>query len=197
PDPFRLSYSASVFREEPAMSGGERELMQAGVELIGPSGPIADAEILALCVEAIERCGLTLDRDAVHVGNVALARRLFAEVPADSREIILASLRGGDLVGALRIARDVGLSDAAVERARHVLGLLGKRIEEIGHDQEVMTIRDVIHHARELYPGTPLWGLPNLSLVPELPYYTATVFEIVHPKLGAPIASGGRYDLLL
>jgi ATP phosphoribosyltransferase regulatory subunit len=33
--------------------------------------------------------------------------------------------------------------------------------------------------------------------MPELPYYTGVVFEIVHPALGAPIASGGRYDLLL
>src|SRR5207245_92197 len=66
----RLSYFASVFREEPAMSAGQREFVQAGVELIGPSGPMADAEILALCVEAIERCGLRLEPASVHVGHV-------------------------------------------------------------------------------------------------------------------------------
>ena len=193
----RLSYFLPVFREEPAMTGGERELVQAGVELIGPSGPLADAEVLALCVDAIERCGLSLEPDAIHVGNVGLVRRLFESLPDDHRELVFAALRGGDHVGALRIAREAGLPDDAVERARHTLALIGRRVEEMPDDADVMAIRHVIHFARELYPGKPLWGLPNLSLVPELPYYTGVVFEIVHPALGAPIASGGRYDLLL
>ncbi|OLC53922.1 MAG: hypothetical protein AUH85_13040 [Chloroflexi bacterium 13_1_40CM_4_68_4] len=196
-DALRLSYFSPVYREEPAMTAGEREFVQAGVELIGPAGPMADAEVLALCVDAIERCGLSLDVRSVHVGNVGLVRRLFADLPDDARELVLGALRSGDQVGAIRIARDAGMSAAAVERARHTLGLLGKRIEELGDDDDVMAIRNVIHYARELYPGKPMWGLPNLSLVPELPYYTGIVFEIVHPALGSPIASGGRYDLLL
>ena len=193
----RLSYFAPVFREEPAMTAGEREFVQAGVELIGPSGPLADAEVLAVCVDALERCGLALDPDAVHVGHVGLVRKLFAELADDAREVVLGTLRGGDQVGALRIAREAGLSDAAVARARHALGVIGRGIEELGGDGEAMAIRHVIHYARELYPGKPLWGVPNLSLVPELPYYTGIVFEIVHPAVGYPIASGGRYDLLL
>ena len=193
----RLSYFSTVYREEPAMTAGEREFVQAGAELIGPSGPMADAEVLALCVDAIERCGLSLDAQAVHVGNVALVRRLFADLSADARELVLGALRGGDQVGAIRIARDAGMSAPAIERARHILSLIGKAIDEIGEDDDVMAIRHVVHYARELYPGKPLWGVPNLSLVPELPYYTGVVFEIVHPALGSPIASGGRYDLLL
>jgi ATP phosphoribosyltransferase regulatory subunit HisZ len=55
----------------------------------------------------------------------------------------------------------------------------------------------VIHLPRDLCAGEPLWGVPNLSLVPELPYYTGVVFEALHPKTGFPIAAGGRYDLLL
>ena len=47
----RLSYFAPVFREEPAMLGAEREFSQAGIELVGPSGPLADAEALALLAE--------------------------------------------------------------------------------------------------------------------------------------------------
>jgi ATP phosphoribosyltransferase regulatory subunit len=40
------------------------------------------------------------------------------------------------------------------------------------------------------------WGVPNLALVPALPYYTGIVFEAMHPDAGV-IASGGRYDLLI
>ena len=54
----RLAYFAPVFREQPAMLGAEREYDQAGVELVGPSGPLADAEVLALLAESLEHCGL-------------------------------------------------------------------------------------------------------------------------------------------
>jgi ATP phosphoribosyltransferase regulatory subunit len=39
--------------------------------------------------------------------------------------------------------------------------------------------------------------VPNLAIIPELPYYTGVVFEALHPASGFPIAAGGRYDLLL
>lgn len=194
----RLSYLVPVFREEPAMSAGEREFVQAGVELIGPSGSASDAEVLALLAESVERCGLRLGAAAIHVGNVALVRRLFASLPAEARESVLAALRAGDQVAAFALARRAGLAERALERARHVLSLAGRGIEELGDDAEAMEIRHVIHHARELYPGgEELWGLPNVGLVPALPYYTGVVFEVFHPELGVPIASGGRYDVLL
>jgi ATP phosphoribosyltransferase regulatory subunit HisZ len=48
-----------------------------------------------------------------------------------------------------------------------------------------------------MFAGQPLWGIPNLALLPALPYYTGIVFEAFHPGVGFPIAAGGRYDLLL
>jgi len=85
----RLSYFAPVFREEPAMLGAEREYDQAGVELVGPSGPLADAEVLALLAESLARCGL---RDAtIEVGHVGVVRRAFADL---GDEAVAAVLRG-------------------------------------------------------------------------------------------------------
>src|SRR5881628_3946085 len=80
----RLSYFAPVFREAPAMTAGEREVVQAGVELIGPSGKLADAEVLALLAESLERCGMRLDAAALHVGHVGAVRRLFAGLSDDA-----------------------------------------------------------------------------------------------------------------
>src|SRR5437879_13268017 len=47
----RLSYVAPVFREEPAMTGGAREVLHAGVELVGGDGTVAAGENLALLAE--------------------------------------------------------------------------------------------------------------------------------------------------
>ncbi|HEV8230069.1 MAG TPA: ATP phosphoribosyltransferase regulatory subunit [Candidatus Limnocylindria bacterium] len=190
----RLSYFAPVFREESAMLGEEREFDQAGIELVGASGALADAEALALLAESLAACGLS--GASIEVGHVGVVTRLFADATEETRSDVLRALRAGDHVGALRIAREGGMSEAAVERARSALAARGRDIERIdipGVDE----LREVIHLAREIFPGEPLWGVPNLALVPELPYYTGIVFEALHPASGFPIATGGRYDLLL
>jgi len=192
----RLSYFAPVFREAPAMTAGARELVQAGVELIGPSGKLADAEVIALLAESLERCGLRLDAAALHVGHIGAVRGLFAGLSDDASARVLGALRQGDLVGALRTAREAGARKDELERARRALGVIGRDVEGLSGD-EVNEVREVIHLARERWPGAVrLWGLPNLGLVPALPYYTGIVFETLHPEVGV-VASGGRYDLLI
>jgi len=176
------------------MHGAEREYDQAGVELVGPSGTLADAEVLALLAEALDRCGL---RGAtIEVGHVAVVRRIFDALSPEACDLVLADLRRGDLVGAFRRAREAGMAEDELARARTALGARGRAIESVDVEG-VMELREVIHLARELHAGEPLWGVPNLALVPELPYYTGVVFEALHPESGFPIAAGGRYDLLL
>jgi ATP phosphoribosyltransferase regulatory subunit len=192
----RLSYFAPVFREQPAMTATEREVVQAGVELIGTSGPIADAEVLALLVESLERCGLRPDATTIHVGHVGVVRRLFAALGEEPKADVLNALRAGDLVGAFRRAEDAGMAPADIARAQAALGVIGPGVEKLAGD-DLTALRDVIHLAREGWPGrVELWGLPNVGLVPALPYYTGIVFEALHPDVGV-IASGGRYDLLI
>jgi ATP phosphoribosyltransferase regulatory subunit len=192
----RLSYFAPVFREQPAMTATEREVVQAGVELIGTSGPIADAEVLALLVESLERCGLRPDATTIHVGHVGVVRRLFDPLDEEPRAEVLNALRAGDLVGAFRRAQDAGITAEDMARAQAALGVVGRGIEQLDGD-DVDELRHVVHLARERWRGSvELWGLPNLGLIPALPYYTGIVFEALHPDVGV-IASGGRYDLLI
>jgi ATP phosphoribosyltransferase regulatory subunit len=176
------------------MLGAEREYDQAGVELVGPSGTLADAEVLALLAESLARCGL---RDAtIEVGHVGVVRRAFAALRDDDSAAVMDALRAGDHVGAFGHAADAGMRGDALARARAALAARGREIENVDIDG-VDELREVIHLARDLFAGEPLWGIPNLSLVPALSYYTGVVFEALHPNSGFPIAAGGRYDLLL
>jgi ATP phosphoribosyltransferase regulatory subunit len=187
----RLSYVAPVFREEPAMSGGAREVLQAGVELVGGEGALADAEILALLVESLERCGLRICESTVQVGDIRLVSGLFAGLPEDARGDVLQALRQGDIARALGRARGSAMPPEDLERARRALTGSGVDVAEAGR------LCGVIELARERWPGKEKrWGSPNLGLLPALPYYTGVVFEAVHPDAGV-IASGGRYDLLI
>ena len=58
PGPHRLRYAADVFREHESLRGQARQFTQVGVELLGASGPAADAEVVALLVEALAAAGL-------------------------------------------------------------------------------------------------------------------------------------------
>jgi ATP phosphoribosyltransferase regulatory subunit len=188
----RLSYFAPVFREEPAMLGAEREYDQAGIELVGPSGALADAEALALLAESLARVGLR--GETIEVGHVGAVRALFADLDEGMRDLVMGDLRDGDHVGAFRRAQGAGMSDASVARAREALAARGKDVEELKL-QGIDELREVVDLARRIFGGD--WGVPNLALLPALPYYTGIVFEALHPDVGFPIAAGGRYDLLL
>jgi len=188
----RLSYIAPVFREEPVMSGGAREVLQAGVEFVGGGGALADAEILALLVESLERCGLAVRESTVQLGDIGLVGRLFAGLAEEARRDVLQALRQGDIAGGLSLAQQAAMP--ADQLARAALALTASD-GGVGTGTAGELCR-VIELARERWPGTARrWGVPNLALLPALPYYTGVVFEAIHPDAGV-IASGGRYDLL-
>jgi ATP phosphoribosyltransferase regulatory subunit len=189
----RLSYFAPVFREETAMLGTEREYIQAGVELVGPGGPLADAEALALLAESLARAGL--HGHTIEVGHVGLVRTLFAELAEDARERVLSLLRRGDHVGAFAHARAAGMSEAAIASATCAIGARGFKAVDDLRLPLADELREVVDLARGMFPGD--WAVPNLGVIPGLPYYTGVVFEALIPDQGFPIAAGGRYDLLL
>lgn len=196
----RLSYFTSVFRQDRAMRGSEREYDQAGVELIGPGGAEADAEVLAVLCEALTVLGLRhatpgkSERGTftLEVGHIGAVRQLLGGLAAGAMDAVLGHLREADHVEAFA-AVEVGLGRERAERVRRGLATRGCGIEAV-EVPAATELREAIHLARELFPGEPLWGVPNLSVIPSLPYYTGVVFEVVSPHAGAPIAVGGRYD---
>src|SRR5262249_49537263 len=82
--PFRLCYEGGVLRLN---LRGQRELIQAGVELIDAQAPDGDAEVLALADAALRAA--ELDAVTLDVGHVALLRAALATVddPALAREL--------------------------------------------------------------------------------------------------------------
>lgn len=201
----RLSYFTPVFRQDRLMRGSEREYDQAGVELIGPTGAAADAEVLALLCESLTSLGMRHalspgDAQAgtftIEVGHMGAVRALFAGIPYDASEVVLGRLREADHVAAFRVAAEAGLPGDRIERARRALAARGRGIEEVDAP-EATELREAIHLARDLFPGVGSWGVPDLAVIPALPYYSGVVFEVVSPGVGAPIAMGGRYDGLL
>jgi ATP phosphoribosyltransferase regulatory subunit len=58
PRPLRLSYAGQVLRVKGSEMRPERQIGQAGAELIGASGPAADVEVIAVAGEALAALGV-------------------------------------------------------------------------------------------------------------------------------------------
>ena len=185
--PLRLCYFAHAYRDVKPQRGQPRELLQAGIELVGSPTPGGTAEALTVLCRALDAVGLREFR--IGLGSASLYPKLMedAGVPAQVRPELLATLARRDLVG------------------------LERRVEELGLDERLVRIprlrggAEVLEHApdtlRTLYatlePDVAERVILDLGLVRQIGYYTGAVFEVYDPALGAPIGRGGRYDDLL
>lgn len=59
PRPLRLSYAGQCLRVRGSQLAPDRQIGQAGIELIGPDSPEADAETILVAAEALASVGLT------------------------------------------------------------------------------------------------------------------------------------------
>jgi histidyl-tRNA synthetase len=81
--PVRLCYAGPVFRYEKPQRGRQRQFTQAGVELIGAAGPLADAEVIALACRGLDALGLTGYQ--VVIGHVGILGRFLEGLQLEGR----------------------------------------------------------------------------------------------------------------
>jgi ATP phosphoribosyltransferase regulatory subunit len=205
PAPLRLYYSGEVLRYEPPKAGRQSELYQMGLEHLGGEQGPADAEVLAIAAECLERLGV--DGFVLALGHVGVFAGLTAgaALPAAAletlRDRVIAKDAGG--VGALLDAHGVGAEtagglvrlcslagDASVlEEAEQALGFCvpaRAAVRELRRTAGALAAAGLARHlAVDL---GDLWGLG---------YYTGLLFRAYAPGLGFEVGSGGRYDTLL
>jgi len=79
--PLRLSYFGQCFRYEESKKGRYREFYQYGIEHIGASGPLVEAEVIALAIRMMQATGL---QDwTVRIGHVGVLRRILEQAGID------------------------------------------------------------------------------------------------------------------
>jgi ATP phosphoribosyltransferase regulatory subunit len=196
--PLRFCYFAHCYRGVRPQRGHPRELLQAGIELIGAPAPQGTAEAIALLCHALDAVELKDYR--VGLGDASLFPALMAslKVPDDIRPLLLERLVSRDFVGLEEALADSGLSGEAAELLLEIPQRRGgpevlTDIPSAAH-APAMGLRDV-HQLLE--PAVAARVIFDLGLVRNIGYYTGAVFDVYDPALGAPIGGGGRYDELL
>src|SRR5204863_818315 len=119
PRPLRLSYAGQVLRVKGSEMRPERQIGQAGAELIGAEGPAADVEAIAVAGEALQ---------AVGVPHLSVDLTLPTLVPA----IVEAYGLGGAHEAALRAALDHKDTAAVAGLAGEAGQLLAELIASAG-----------------------------------------------------------------
>jgi ATP phosphoribosyltransferase regulatory subunit len=196
--PLRLCYLAHAYRGVRPQRGQSRELLQAGLELIGSPAPQGTAEALTVLGAALDAAGLRTW--SIGLGDCSLYPSLLAGVGIDATtgERLLAELAAGDFVGLERELRSLELPG---EQAR-----LLARVPRIRGGPEVLDdlqgpLHDAVTGMRQVHalldPELARRVIFDFGLVRSLGYYTGAVFRVYDPAFGVPLGSGGRYDELL
>ncbi len=202
--PLRLCYEGAVTRLAPG-SRGQREVLQAGVELIGVESPEGDAE--ALGVAAATLASMQVDDVRLDVGHVAMARAGLGRVEdATQRADLHTALAKKDRAAV--VAASVGLAKAHRELLEALPTLYGAPAKTLARARKLRlpaparraldTIENVLALAKDAVdPDQHRRITIDLGEVRGFEYYTGMRFAGYAAGVGEAVLRGGRYDELL
>ncbi len=198
--PQRLYYNANIFRRSAKGSqGGQQEYHQAGIELLGSSGLMADAEVVLLVADCLKAVSLS-DANIV-LGEAALTYSLLAPFPEEMCSAVRQNIADLNRVG----LETLPLSDELRSRALRLMDLRGNPADVLmtlknGFDLDEQQ-QELVSRLQSLIDLLSVRNIPaitlDLSLIRPFDYYTGIVFEVVSNQQRQLLGQGGRYDDLL
>lgn len=203
PLPHRISYSGRVLRQTEIQSGRSREIFQSGVELIGLDSPEADAEMVAMAVEAMQ--GLGFSDFKIDLGQVEYCRGIIASSGLNGPPLkeLLEALARKDASAVARITSDNPLSEESKRELTSLPRLFGG-CETLAAAREVVSnsrSRAALENLQQVLDILDMHGVTqfltiDLGETRGMDYHTGVTFEGFVSGLGGPVCSGGRYDSL-
>ncbi len=204
PMPQRFFYIGNAYRAGEAYGDMLREFTQAGVELIGVAGPKADAEVIAVTINALLGAGLT--DFTIEMGQVAFFKGLMEScgLSDDISEKFRELIDKKDSV-ALENLADIHIKNEEIKKIVVSLPLAFGTIsvlDEINYDVLNNTAKEALDNLSAVYSILEEYGLGgyvsiDLGTVSHLEYYTGIVFKGLARGTGFSVCGGGRYDKLV
>lgn len=191
PKPLRWCYFADCFRYERPQKGRYRQFWQFGVEQIGADSAMADAEVIMLASDLLERSGVTF---TLQIGHLAFMRQLLAGIEPGIQRRVRQFLDKKEYEDLTAFLEEQGNGNLACQ----LTGLVesrdpGEAFEicgEIPEKDRILEIFGLLDQAGVRYTL-------NAGIARGLDYYTGMVFEGFAENLGAEnqILGGGVYRL--
>lgn len=190
--PQKAYYILSCFRHEKPQAGRLREFHQFGCEMVGTASPRADAEVISLAKNVLDRVGLKNIELNINSIGCPTCR---AEYHKALKEYF--SARQDDLCDTCKGRLD--------KNPMRILDCKSPVCQSIAKDAPLIIdylCDDCREHFEQLQKNLSVMGIEfkiNPKIVRGLDYYTRTVFEFITTDIGAQgtVCGGGRYDGLI
>ncbi len=202
--PLRFCYSGNNFINTNNLQGKLKETTQMGAELIGDGSPEADAEMIAMLVEALLNSGL--QDFQVSVGQIDYFKGLCANASLDEEtELALREfISNRNEFGAHELLAGKNIPEKSIKALLGVNSLFGsydildKALEyaDNPHSQKAIERLKQVYELLKVY-GVEKYISFDLAMVSKYNYYTGVIFSAYTYQAGSAIAKGGRYDSLL
>ena len=190
--PTKLFYDIPCFRYEKPQAGRLREFHQFGIENFGTSSMLADAEIIALGYDFLQRMGI--EEVELHISSVGCRecrpkhRKALQDFLRPKYDELCETCKSRFDKNPMRILdcksdKDQELVKGAPMMLDYLCDDCKKDFDELKAHLDSMGIKYVV----------------DPSIVRGLDYYTKTAFEFITTKIGAQgtVCGGGRYDHLI
>ena len=207
PKPLRLFCVGSLYRYDEPQLGRYREFWQSNFELIGSKNPEADAEILTLTNDLMERLGLK--NYWFKIGHMGILRGILGEegVKEEDQNLIMQRFDKKLWEEGLKILEKLKVSRKCLQTVKNLMKIHGTKIEDVlGKVREKVKDYEVsvsaVENLEEILNLTFESGVKfEVSIEPAfargLEYYTGIIFEVFTPELEIALGGGGRYDKLI
>ena len=209
--PFKRYQIAPVWRGERPGKGRYREFYQCDVDTVGTASMLADAELLQITYELLNRLGFPQFVMKMNNRKILTGIGQFAGVPGELLGGLYRSIDKLDKIGLEGVREELkanDIPDAVAGRLLELLQISGDdrslleelegrlaeyptAVEGIGELSEILDYLEALHIPAERYQV-------DFSMARGLDYYTGPIFETVveEPRIGS-ISGGGRYDELI
>ncbi len=202
--PLRLCYNGRVLRHTEQQAGKDRDIFQSGVELIGLDGPEADAEMIAMTIEALGAVGAS--GFSVDIGQMEFFRGVMDGLPFDhyKAERVADAILRKDSSELDLLLEDSVISDRSRAEILALPRLFGGR-EVLERAEKSVTndrSRRALDNLADILDVLETYGVSDhvtidLGELRGLNYHTGITFQGFLPGLGRSICSGGRYNTLM
>ena len=203
--PIRLSYMGNTFINNHSYQGRLKESTQLGAELIGDDTVDADAEMIAMAIDALKSSGL---KDfQISVGHVEFFRGLMeaAGLSEEQEEVIRELIANKNFFGVEEEISDCSMN----QNLKELFGMLGTIYDNAASFEEAKTyaadyprVYKAIRRLEDLDAVLKIYGVDKyvtyeFGMLSSYHYYTGVIFAGYTYGSGEPIVKGGRYDKLL
>ena len=188
----KLFYIGTMYRAERPQKGRYREFNQFGVECIGSSSPLIDAEIIALNINILKEFGIENINLLINTVGCSKCKPIYnkalREAIGSRKDELCETCQKRYETNILRIL------DCKNEKCKEVLKGIPKFYDYVCEEckEHFDKLCEELNRINQNFTVEPM-------LVRGLDYYTKTAFEVQTNALGSQsaILGGGRYDNLV